>query len=70
MSALRKKIATRLEALEDAMKAQHHLGDQEARNEIKDQIDSVAKFWSVLTDGDRDFVNAVRLAVKDQRHWT
>lgn len=70
MSAIRQKIRDRLNALETAMIDQKHQGSPEDQQAVLDQIDSITKFWSVLDDGDRDFLNAVRLAVKDQKHWT
>jgi hypothetical protein len=32
-------------------------------------IASVSKFWRIMTDEDRDFVNAAKVAVEDGLEW-
>ena len=70
MSAIRQKIRDRLNALEAAMFEQKHLGSPEDQQAVLDLIDSISKFWSVLDDGDRDFLNAVRMVVSQKSNWT
>ena len=70
MSAIRQKIRDRLNALEAAMFEQKHLGSPEDQQVVLDLIDSITKFWSVLDEGDRDFLNAVRMTIARKSNWT
>ena len=63
MSAIRQKIEVRLDELEALMKARNYADAEEL-------IPSIAKFTSVLTEEQRDFVNAVRLAIEENLDWT
>lgn len=66
MSELRKKIQTRLVNLEDLMDNNIHLKDQE---HVLELIQSISKFWSVLEEGDRDYLEAARYACEWQKVW-
>lgn len=66
---VRMKIQTRLDALEDQLKAGKHLKSAEGVIAVLSTISSVSKFWRVMTDEERDFVNAARLAVEDELKW-
>lgn len=68
MNKIREKIKSNFDALEKAMRAQNHL-DGESIIEVLMLIDSCAKFWRVLDDEHRDFLNAVRFAVEDEKRW-
>ena len=63
MNAIRQKIEARLDELEDLMKARNYA-------EAKELIPSIAKYTSVLTEEQRDFVGAARLAIADNLDWT
>ena len=66
---VRVKIQTRLDALETQLKAGEHLHSAEGVIAVLTTIASVSKFWRVLSDEERDFVNAARLAIEDQMAW-
>ena len=63
MSSIRVKIEACLDELEDLMKARNYA-------EAKELIPSIAKYTSVLTEEQRDFVGAARLAIADNLDWT
>lgn len=69
MNTLRTKIKTRFDGLTAAMEAQKHLSDGEDFIEVITLIESITKFWTILSDAERDYINAVRLAVEDQKPW-
>ncbi len=60
------KIEKRLDALEAALRQQRHISDPEP---VLDIIASVSKFWTILKDEDRDYVNAARFALVEKRPW-
>jgi murein L,D-transpeptidase YafK len=66
MSALRKKIEERLNELEDLLDNNIHLEDREM---VEQLIQSISKFWSVLEEGDRDYLEAARYACEFQKVW-
>ena len=63
MSAIRQKIETRLDELEALMKAKNYA-------EAEELISSIAKFMSVLTEEQRDFIGAAKLAIAENLDWT
>jgi len=69
MSPIRKKIETRLDNLQAALKAGKHLKDGDEFLEVVELIGSISKFWSILDDGQRDLINASRYAVEEQKEW-
>jgi hypothetical protein len=69
----REKIKTRLDELEASLKGGKHLlaisGEDEIL-EVYKLTESVSKFWRILTDEEKDFVQVARLAILEQREWT
>lgn len=66
---LREKIQTRLDRLEAQLKAGEHLRSAEGVIAVLTTIKSVSKFWSVLTDEERDFLHGARVAVNEGWEW-
>jgi hypothetical protein len=69
MKTIRAKIETRLNNLEAALNAGRHLKDGNELIEVLELIESISKFWSILDDGQRDFIHASRCAVEEQKEW-
>jgi len=67
MNALRKKIDYRLNQLQDFMDNNIHLEDPQ---QVLELIKSITKFWSILEEGDRDYVESARFAVEFQKTWS
>ena len=63
---IRQKIEQRMDDLENSLKMQTHLKEPTV---IGDLIESISKFYSILTEDQREFVQCARLAVLEQRHW-
>jgi len=63
MSAIRQKIETRLDELDALLKARNYA-------EAEELIPSIAKFTSVLTEEQRDFLGSAKLAIADNLDWT
>lgn len=68
MNKIREKIKNNFDALEDAVKAQAHL-EEDGIIEVLMLIEACSKYWRVLDDEHRDFLNAVRFAVEEQKRW-
>ena len=62
MSAIREKIEARLDELEMLMKNGQYA-------EAEELIQSITKFTSILTEEQRDFMGAVKLAIADKINW-
>ena len=69
-SKLRTKIQERLDALEANMIANKHIEDPSNIVSVLVQTRDIAKFWSALSEEERDFIHCVRIAVEEQIEWT
>ncbi|WP_299509051.1 hypothetical protein [Cypionkella sp.] len=67
---IREKIKNRLELLEAELKAGKHLDNGNGKFEVENLVANIAKFFSVLSDTDRDFINAARHAIDVQVPWS
>lgn len=68
MNPVRQKIKSNFDALESAMNAQRHL-DHESIVEVLMLNEACSKYWRVLDDEHRDFLNAVRFAIEEGKRW-
>ena len=66
MSDLKDKINKRLDNLEKLMGNQKHLSDP---NIVIECIESITKFWSVLKDEDKDYIECARFALEKKLEW-
>lgn len=66
---VRMKIQTRLDTLEAQLKTGEHLRSAEGVIAVLTTIGAVSKFWRVMSDEERDFVNAAKIAVEDGLEW-
>jgi hypothetical protein len=66
---IKEKIKNRFDDLEAALIAGKHLESDDAANEVESLIASIAKFTSVLSSAERDFINAAKLAVEGNKVW-
>ena len=65
---LKDKVQAALDSLEMKMKRQSHLNAELADSVLED-IEFLVKMNSMLTDDERDFLNAVKFTVKAQMRW-
>ncbi len=63
---IRERIQTRLDELASLLESQAHIHAPEL---VTEKLESVAKFWSALSEEEREFISAVRLAKNDQIRW-
>lgn len=63
---IREKIVERLDAVELLMKKQTHLVDDVR---VLEALDGVEKFWKALSEDEKDFIGAVRFAVRTKYRW-
>lgn len=66
---IRDKIDERLVKLEVALKEGKHLGDEGDQEAVSVLMLSVSKFYSVLSEEDRDFLMSARVAVSQRLPW-
>jgi len=63
---IRDRINERMDQLQNLMESNQHLVHPET---CIDLIHSVSKFWSVLSDEDRDYIHAAQWAIEEQTPW-
>ena len=65
-TSIRQRIEDRLNLVEQMLILRKHISDPDF---AFDTIATVSKFYSVLTEEQRDFINAARWAIEEQREW-
>jgi len=63
---LEQRIKNRMDALQHWMESNYHLKNPQAVSEL---ADSVSKFWSVLSEEDRDYISGARYAIECNLEW-
>lgn len=63
---IRQIIYERLNEIQLMMESQNHLQSDVT---VSTMIDSISKFWSLLSEEDRDFISAARIAIKERFVW-
>ena len=69
---IREKITSRFDQLEADLKSGKHLledSDEDEMLEVYKLTESISKFWPILTDDEKDFIQAARIAILEQRAW-
>ena len=60
------KIKERMDQLQEWMERNYHL---EHPDDVIDLIQSVSKFWSVLSEEDKDYIHGAQYAIEEKMEW-
>ena len=63
----KKLIDERFSVLQGLLDKQIHLSDPET---VAEAMNGITKFYSQLSEEDREFIQGVRIAIKDKINWT
>ena len=63
---VQKKINERMDILQNWMENNYHLKRPEV---VKEHIESISKFWSVLSEEDRDYIQGCQYAIEEKFEW-
>jgi len=63
---LRRKINDRMDQLQCFMETNEHLKNPLL---VTMHLESVSKFWSVLSEEDKDYIHGCQHAIEDQLYW-
>jgi len=63
---VKEKIKQRMDKLQNWMESNRHLSRPE---EVYDLTKQVSKFWSVLSEEDKDYIQAAQTAIEEQLKW-
>lgn len=66
MESLREKIDQRIDLLQQMMEANHHIKNP---TRVYDLTLEISKFWSVLSEEDRDYVQCAQHAIEEEMEW-
>ncbi|MFY0623164.1 MAG: hypothetical protein JXQ89_15885 [Pelagimonas sp.] len=70
MNPVRQKIKDTFDQLEAVMKEQKHLDIQNGLfKEVLPLVAKASKYWRVLDDEHRDYLNCVRHAIEEDKRW-
>lgn len=64
--SVKEKIEQRLTELQTILENGHHLEDPDKTNDL---IDSISKFWSVLKEEDKEYIQSARYAIEQRLEW-
>jgi hypothetical protein len=64
--SLREKIDLRMDELQKLMEGNEHLSNPD---KVELLIGSVSKFWSALSEEDRDYIHGARYALEEKMEW-
>tara|TARA_B100001287_G_scaffold178232_1_gene150290 strand:- start:361 stop:561 length:201 start_codon:yes stop_codon:yes gene_type:complete len=60
------KIKERMDKLQKWMESNHHIDNPD---EVYELTKSVSKFWSVLSEEDKDYIQMAQHAIEDKELW-
>ena len=63
---LREKIDNRMDQLQSWMESNYHL---ENAQEVYDHTLTISKFWSVMSEEDREYVQMAQNACEEKQVW-
>jgi len=63
---MREKIKERMDVLQKMMENNIHLDDAQR---VTRQIETVSKFWSILSEEDRDYIQGCQYAIEEKYRW-
>ena len=64
--SIRDKINQRMDVLQAMMEDNVHLDSPEI---VEQHIQTVSKFWSVLSDEDKDYIHGARYGIEEKVEW-
>jgi len=63
---MKEKIKERMDVLQKMMENNIHLDDAQR---VTRQIETVSKFWSILSEEDRDYIQGCQYAIEEKLEW-
>ncbi len=66
MMTISVKIKERMDQLQKWMESNHHIDNPD---QVYELTMHVSKFWSALTEEDRDYIQAAQHAIEDKTVW-
>jgi len=64
--SIENKIKNRMDHLQQLMEGQAHVDRPEY---VLDVMDSVTKFWSALSEEDKEYIQCARFALDEKKTW-
>jgi hypothetical protein len=66
MTKTRNTINERMDILQNWMESNYHLTRPEV---VTEHIETIAKFWSVLSEEDREYIQCAQHAIEEKTEW-
>ena len=55
-----------MDKLQEIMESNQHLEDKEAAYDLTLEV---SKFWSILGEEDKDYIQMCQMAIEEQKEW-
>jgi hypothetical protein len=69
MTDLRQKLTDRMDQLQTWMESNYHLENNESNMEVWDHCLLLSRFWTILSEEDRDYIECAKHAVLEHSKW-
>ena len=63
---LKQKINQRMDKLQQIIESNQHLEDKEAAYDLTLEV---SKFWSILGEEDKDYIQMCQMAIEEEKEW-
>jgi len=63
---VRDKVNQRMDILQGWMEENYHLKRPEV---VEEHIQTITKFWSIMSDEDKDYIHGCRYAIEENMEW-
>lgn len=64
--SVRDKVNQRMDILQRWMEENYHLRRPEV---VEEHIQTITKFWSIMSDEDKDYIHGCRHAIEEEMEW-
>jgi hypothetical protein len=64
--SIHEKINQRMNVLQHWMETNYHLTRPEV---VEEHIQTITKFWSVMTEEDKDYIHGAQYAIEQKMKW-
>jgi len=64
--SVRDKVKQRMDILQGWMEENYHLKRPQV---VEEHIQTITKFWSIMSDEDKDYIHGCRYAIEENMEW-
>lgn len=70
MNGIRASNVERMDELQSLMESNAHMKDSDQNQRLEEVLSKLSMYFNVLTDEDREYIQACRYAIEEQMDWS